>query len=136
VNQRGPLQKTIVLKSEDEYKASRSGAVEDEIDYLRAQSTYGNYTLKTTKIQDPVLKITRDRRVYKTIRRDAASGYAHHCYTFTRDGRYLVSGGGNGFLTLYETETGRKVRDFVGHTGDVWAIAVAPDNQFLVSGKD
>src|SRR5262249_47701349 len=52
---------------------------------------------------------------------------------FTHDRRFIVSGGSNGFLTLYDRETGKEGRQFVGHTGDVWAVAVAPDNRTVVS---
>ena len=56
-------------------------------------------------------------------------------HTFTHNGRYIISGGGTGDLTLYDTETGKEVRQFVGHTSTVWSMAVSPDNQTLVSGS-
>jgi len=47
-----------------------------------------------------------------------------------------VSGGSNGYLAVYDGETGQKVHDLVGHTGDVLAVAVSPDGTRLVSGSD
>ncbi len=136
ISQYGPLQRTVTLASVDEANISLGGVVKNEADYLRARTTVGDNTLKTTTTLDPNLQIISGGQVFKTITRDRASGYVHRCYTFSGDGRYFVSGGGNGFLTLYETGTGKMERQFVGHTGTIWAVAVSPDNQTLVSGSN
>ena len=39
------------------------------------------------------------------------------------------------WLTAYD-RAGNKLGDFVGHEGDVWAVAPSPDGRFLVSGAD
>ena len=38
----------------------------------------------------------------------------------------IIAGAGHGFLTFYDLQ-GRKQGEFVGHTGDVWSVAVSPD---------
>ena len=59
-----------------------------------------------------------------------------HCsYSFTPDGKTIISGGGNGHLTAYGLD-GKKIGDFVGHESDVWAVAPSPDGRYLVSGAD
>ncbi|HKJ60686.1 MAG TPA: WD40 repeat domain-containing protein, partial [Hyphomicrobiales bacterium] len=37
-------------------------------------------------------------------------------------------------LKLWETETGREVRTFSGHSGHVFAAAFSPDGRFVLSG--
>ncbi len=64
----------------------------------------------------------------------STNGYRHLSYSFTPDGETVVSGGGNGVLTAYD-RAGNKLGDFVGHEGDVWAVAPSPDGRFLVSGS-
>ena len=46
----------------------------------------------------------------------------------------LISGGANGVLTAYGLD-GKKIGEFVGHEGDVWAVAPSPDGRYLVSGS-
>jgi len=136
INQRGPLQRIVALQTGADYLVTLGGAVREEEAFTRAIARIGDYSLNTTNAADPDLQIVRTPRGRRTITRDSASGFDHRCYTLTRDGRQLVSGGGNGVLALYETQTGAKLRDFIGHTGDVWAVAVSPDNRTLVSGSD
>jgi WD40 repeat protein len=131
----GPLQRIVALQTGADYQVTLGGAVRNEATFARAIASAGDYTLKTTSDADPDLQIVSKGKVERRITRDATSGYAHHCYTLTRDGRQLVSGGESGVLALYETQTGDKLRDFIGHTGDVWAVAVSPDNRTLVSGS-
>lgn len=134
INERGPLQQSLMLKSGDIYDVRPGGEVKSEVDYIRAIESQGGFTLKTKNERDPTLQVLKNGIPHKKI--DSASGFYHRSYTFTHDGRYIVSGGGNGGLTLYEAQTGQPKREFTGHTGDVWSVAVSPDNQLLVSGSD
>ena len=43
---------------------------------------------------------------------------------------YIISGGGTGDLTLYNTETGKEVRQFVGHTS-----IVGPSRSHLITKR-
>jgi len=63
------------------------------------------------------------------IARDALSGYKHNCFGFYKN--YIVSGGANGVLKIYNFE-GDEVANLLGHTGEVWALAL--DGDRLVSG--
>ena len=67
------------------------------------------------------------------VERDAASGSGHLACGIAPDGRTVISGGRDGVLAAYDLE-GRKLGDFVGHTGDVLALAPSPDGRYLVSG--
>ena len=67
------------------------------------------------------------------IERNAASGSGHLACGITPDGKTVISGGKDGVLVAYDLE-GRKLGDFVGHSGDVLALAPSPDGRYLVSG--
>lgn len=60
-------------------------------------------------------------------------GFRHQVYTFTPDGRTVLSGGANGYFDAYDIESG-KVAGFHGHTGYVYALAVTPDGKLAASG--
>lgn len=81
------------------------------------------------------LDVLRNGKTVAVIGRDENDGYAHNAYTLTPDGRTVISGGGHGWLSAYDLK-GRKLGDFVGHTSDVWAVAVSPDGRLLLSGSD
>ena len=132
----GPLQRRMRISSG---RVEDLGAVDDPAAFVRARETGGGYTLRTKKGGDygyqAILEVVKDGRVVAEIERDSTSGYDHRSYTLTPDNRTVVSGGMNGVLTLYNTRTGKKIRDLIGHTGDVWAVAASPDGRFLVSGS-
>jgi WD40 repeat protein len=52
---------------------------------------------------------------------------------FIGQGRYILSGNGDGTIKLWETQTGREVKTFHCED-DVTNIAVSADNQYLLSG--
>lgn len=81
------------------------------------------------------LNVISGGKVRAVIQRDEKSGFAHNAYTLTPDNREVVTGGGNGWLTVFDI-TGRKRGDFIGHTSDVWSVAVSGDGRFLLSGSD
>jgi WD40 repeat protein len=54
---------------------------------------------------------------------------------FSPDGKLALAGGQNKKdVYAWETETGKRVARFLGHTDAVQALAVAPDGKFAVSG--
>jgi hypothetical protein len=74
-----------------------------------------------------VLNITSSNT---SITKDATTGYSHKCYGWYKD--YIISGGMNGHLKIYDTK-GVEVASLVGHTGELWSIAL--DGDRLVSGS-
>jgi len=56
-----------------------------------------------------------------------------HCYGFTPDSHVVV--GSAYTLALCDARSGHRIREFVGHAGEVWAIAASPDGRYLASGS-
>ena len=81
-----------------------------------------------------VLTITRRGNPQAAIRRTAKDGVEHLTASLTPDGKYVLSGGAFGALSMYRSRDGVKIRDFVGHKGSVTSLAVSPDGTRLVSG--
>jgi WD40 repeat protein len=135
----GQLGFTLKLPTEDsptgEPKPLRAGANK----FARAVSAMDGLELKTRASGEfgylDLLDVVKDGKTVATVKRGEKAGYAHNAYTFSRDGKSVVSGGGHGFLTAYDL-SGKKLGEFVGHTSDVWAVAVSPDGRFLLSGSD
>jgi WD40 repeat protein len=136
---RGPLQTWLRLASKTG-RLEFMGPIKQKTAFVRAMEKQGGYELKTQKggpygYQDAILQIIKNNTVIANIERDAGSGYGHRSFTLTADNRHVLSGGGTGVLTLYSTQTGKKIHDFIGHTGDVCAVAVSPDGRKAVSGS-
>ena len=54
----------------------------------------------------------------------------------SRDGRWIVSGTHHvGLVQVWSTESGRKVSEFGGHRGWVYAVDVSPDSTRITSGS-
>jgi len=79
---------------------------------------------------DGVLNIIKNGKVIHKIIRDTTNGLRYNCYGWYKD--FIVSGGSNGFLKIYSRD-GKEVASLIGHTGDVWSIAL--DGDRLVSGS-
>ncbi|HYT90139.1 MAG TPA: serine/threonine-protein kinase [Gemmataceae bacterium] len=56
---------------------------------------------------------------------------------FAPGGKEIISGGGDGTVRLWETETGRERCCMLGHRDKVWAVVAMPDGRRALSaGKD
>lgn len=162
-NQYGSLQQIIRLKPlsgnqptvqtvADMYEISLGADVKDQSAYQTAiveaggftirtnvgqtiQRRFGEKIINTVRREDPSLQILRGGTRLRSIDLNSEEGRTHKGYTLSRDGLFVVTGGERGYLALYETETGKLLRRFYGHTNDVWAVALSPDNRFLVSAS-
>ncbi|VFM98284.1 MAG: WD40 repeat [Candidatus Kentron sp. G] len=108
--------------------------------YLRGLSQAGDIRVRTADDPDDnhshsTLEILQKGKVLHRIKLGPAGGYGHRSLTLTPDGHTVISGAGNGHLASFDVASGRKRNDFIGHTGDVWAIAPSPDGRWLVSGS-
>lgn len=54
---------------------------------------------------------------------------------FGPGGRWLVSGGGDKVVRLWEVAAGRELRTLTGHTSTVWAVAVSSDGRWVASAS-
>jgi len=148
VNDRGPLEHRLRLPSSDnplgtpKPKVSEAKQIKPNQNYLRAkdkwQDWWQDWTLSHRKGgdygYDAILDIKNQNRTIASIERGRTDGYDHRSYTFTPNGETIISGGMNGVITAYQ-RNGSKIGDYIGHTGDVWAVAVSADGRFLLSGS-
>ena len=108
----------------------------DTYGFNRAQSSVGPYRLQHARGgkyggSDAVLNIYKDGVKTGSVTKTSSTGYSNRCYAMYKN--YVISGGGNGALMIYDLQ-GRLVSDLVGHHGSIWSIAV--DGDRLVSGSD
>src|SRR6266511_1973101 len=61
------------------------------------------------------------------------TGVSVYTAAFSPDGQLLVTAGGE-TAKLWEVETGRELRAFVGHVGEVIGVAFSPDGRFVLTG--
>ena len=106
--------------------------------YLRAKDKWQDWSLSHRKGGDygynAILDIKNQNRTIASIERGITDGNRHLSYTFTPNGQTIISGGSHGVLTAYQRD-GSQIGDYVGHTGDVWAVAVSANGRFLLSGS-
>ncbi len=108
--------------------------------FLQGQDRWGKWSLRLRtggyhNYQDGILDIYNKNHKVASIERHSTNGYRHRAYTFTVDGQHIISGGANGVLISYNRE-GIKLGEYVGHTSEIWAVAVSPDNQLLASASE
>ncbi len=112
-------------------------SLKERREFRRAQAQWQNWTLDIRPGEwgeTAILDIRHQNNTVASIERGSTDGYSHRAYTFTPDGQHIISGGAVGVLTSYNRE-GKKVGKYVGHTGDVWAVAVSPDGGLLASAS-
>jgi WD40 repeat protein len=134
----GPLEYHITLPTPERPLGTPKPLKQDN-NYLRAQDQWRSWTLRTLQGGNygyqAILQIRHNNRTQASIERGSTDGYGHRSYTFTPNGQTIISGGMSGVLTAYN-RAGTKLGDYIGHTGDVWAVAVSADGRLLASASD
>jgi WD40 repeat protein/uncharacterized caspase-like protein len=107
-------------------------------DWFRGITKYGALELAHRKGgpfgQDAILDLKKDGQPLLSIERDTTNGYQHRAYTFSPNGQMIISAGDHGWLIAYDL-SGKRIGDFIGHEGEIWAVAPSPDGRLLVSGS-
>jgi hypothetical protein len=69
------------------------------------------------------------------VRCSIRGGGSHPVFgaALSADGRYVISGGGDGKIRLWDVGTGKEVRQLVGHAGGINALAFSPDGSRIAS---
>jgi len=116
-------------------KTFNIGRVTNSANFKRISKKRGAYSLEHKEggvygHSDATLDIKKNGELITSITRNATNGYRHRCYGFYKD--YVVSGGANGSLEIYNLK-GKRVANLIGHTGEIWSIAI--DGDRLVSGS-
>ena len=57
-------------------------------------------------------------------------------YAFSPDNDYLLAGGEDGVVWVWDTKKGQKLHQVLGHKAPVRAVAFSPDGRFLLSGSE
>ena len=106
---------------------------------MRAKERVGKLSLSIERggpyNYDCRLHVKRGWKRLGTIERGKADGYWHSAYTLTPDGHNVLSGGQNGELCLYTIDGKTRAR-FIGHTGEIKAVAVSADGRWALSGSN
>lgn len=133
----GPLNKSFQIKLDSRsFKLSMGSEIKSDSDYIRGIQSIGPWSIQT-KSGEPhrTLEIRKNGRVIHQITRGPSTGGYHSSLTLTPDGQTVISGGAWGYIASYNLQTGKKVNQFVGHTGTIWGVAASPDSRFLISGS-
>ena len=133
----GSPNQSFQIKSDSRtFELSMGRELKSDTEYQRAIESRGPWSIRTKngKIHK-TLEILKNGRMVHKITRGSINGYDHRSLTLTPDGQTVISGGSNGYLTSYNPQTGKKIHDFIGHTGDAWGVAVSPDSRLFVSGS-
>lgn len=127
-NHTGKLQKSINLKTLKVKNTTHQN-------FKRINTTNQNYSLKHSRggdygYHDAVLEIREDGNLKQKILKDAITGFRHRYYGWYKD--FIISAGNEGQLKVYNKQ-GKEVASLIGHTGEIWSIAL--DGDRLVSGS-
>ncbi len=99
-----------------------------DVTFTRAQKTYQDKTLHYEFGKWYELQIKGGG----TITNEPHHGWVRS-YTFTPTGDVVV---GSSHVLRLHRDDGTLIRNFVGHTGEIWDVSVSPDGRLLVSASD
>ena len=137
----GALTAMLTLPSEQRYFENPQPLQGDATAFRRAVLALGGWSLAATAggdsdLENAVLDISKDGAVKHRIENDATNGYLHAAFTLIDSGKRLITGGSDGTLVEYDTETGKFAGEFSGgHSGEVNAMVALEKANLLITGS-
>jgi WD40 repeat protein len=138
---RGPLEHRLRLPLAPEGlgRPERMVGAPSESRFLRARVEHGPWSLVHRgraghTFGDDALDLRQDGKATARIIRGSTDGYQHRAYSFTTDGKAIISGGNNGLLIAYDN-AGQGLANFIGHEGDIWAVTPSADARLLITAS-
>jgi WD40 repeat protein len=136
----GKLQQELVLPDQTHALEPPAPLSLPEGSFLRAVDQVGSWSAQLVRggkfdRPDAILRIRQGDAERSLIERGSESGFAHSAYSFLRGGAVLASGGDHGKLATYQTRGGKQLKEFVGHTSIVTAIAASQDSKYLYTAS-
>ncbi|KAG8942641.1 hypothetical protein FRC03_002970 [Tulasnella sp. 419] len=85
--------------------------------------------LAFTTVRGVIIWDYKSRTISRTLHNIAS------CVTFSRDGRFIATGGGNGEIVTWDITSDSQIGRFNGHTNLVTSLAVSPDGSRIISSS-
>jgi WD40 repeat protein/uncharacterized caspase-like protein len=75
--------------------------------------------------------------ILRTFGQGESSVLRESTATFSPDGRYILTGGWGGSMArLWDSKSGKLLREFEGHSSTINAVAFSPDGQYALTGAE
>lgn len=138
INERGPFEYQLALPIGNQPMGRPERVNDKSPKFIRANAAKDGgwqlWAVKGGRYNHPGggLEIRKDGKAQATIERGPSNGERHSAFTFTPDGKALITGGSWGVLQAY-TLDGKLIGDYIGHEGDIWAVTPSPDGKYLAS---
>ncbi len=107
-------------------------ATDSWTNWRRRNETANGWTAKTPENLYGLIDLFHHGRQVSRIENTAGGRVI--CYSFSPDGRRIVVGY-DFALAMYDTETGRLLKEFVGHESTIWSLTISPDGNTLYSSS-
>ncbi|MBO6717988.1 MAG: caspase family protein [Rhizobiaceae bacterium] len=137
----GELTMTMRLPNPDRSFENPENGVVDGAGLRRSVHQAGDFLLRAGPggdygLEDALLELIRSGETVETIENDETNGYNHTAFTLLASAEEFVTGGSDGTMIAYSTDSGAFAGEFLGgHSGHVLAVAEAPAAQRLLTGS-
>jgi serine/threonine protein kinase len=99
-----------------------------------SQHCFGSFSNVQPALENPInwQKVAFDRTLG-----DLSSGHSApvRCVAISPDGQFLVSGGDDRIVKVWNINEGEEIYTLIGHSGSVTSVAISPDGETLASGS-
>jgi WD40 repeat protein len=103
--------------------------------YRAIFSPDGKYVLTSASIMDGTARLwdTSTGQLIQEYKRPASGEMGS--LDFSPDGKYVIADGGDSSLRLWDEQTGKELRQFIGHTSVIYTAVFSPDGRYIATAS-